>query len=518
MPYSSAADAPSYVPKAKRAQWIAVWNSAYQRALKAGKSQKDAEASAFAQANGVAKKESGMFERFSIDISTVTEAHLPMNQSHNALSGHLEEALLKAHYPNGKPNDYSWSSGPWVHDVFPNHVVYRHNGETMRRSYTATYPQAGAAPTISLGEPRSVHRAYVLTKSGDNKEAARALFIEDPNVDLFAVTMPPQEPTESVTVTLPEGSQMVREAAVFGDIEIKKGKVKEAISKIPVKIIGPGWGSMAYYSKEVLQRDGPKVFTPGTQMFWNHATESEEVQRPEGDLNDLAAVLTKPAYWDDKGPKGPGLYSEAKVFSDYATQVAEKGAHIGVSINAAIRGKEGTAEGRTGRICEEFVKAFSTDFVTKAGAGGAPVVPVMESNRGHVEEHTMTEQEVTALQNENKTLKERLDKIAESQNHVLAIATVSAVLREAKIPFSQPLLELACTTPVMKEGKVDEEWVKKVVKGFSEGHEGRVVGFGEHTTRESEATPEDIKKRLEKSLESLGVPKAGLEYAVAGRV
>lgn len=54
MPYSSASDAPSYVPKAKRKQWIAVWNSAYDRAKKDGKSDKEAESSAFAQANGVA--------------------------------------------------------------------------------------------------------------------------------------------------------------------------------------------------------------------------------------------------------------------------------------------------------------------------------------------------------------------------------------------------------------------------------------------------------------------------------
>lgn len=53
-PYASASDAPSYVPKSKRKQWIAVWNSAYNRALKDGKSAKDAESSAFAQANAVA--------------------------------------------------------------------------------------------------------------------------------------------------------------------------------------------------------------------------------------------------------------------------------------------------------------------------------------------------------------------------------------------------------------------------------------------------------------------------------
>lgn len=54
MPYAAPADAPDYVPKKHRAQWIAVWNSAYDRAKKDGKSDKEAESSAFAQANGVA--------------------------------------------------------------------------------------------------------------------------------------------------------------------------------------------------------------------------------------------------------------------------------------------------------------------------------------------------------------------------------------------------------------------------------------------------------------------------------
>ncbi len=54
MPYSSVADVPDYVPKGKRRQWLAVFNSAWKRAKKDGKSDKDAEASAFAQANAVA--------------------------------------------------------------------------------------------------------------------------------------------------------------------------------------------------------------------------------------------------------------------------------------------------------------------------------------------------------------------------------------------------------------------------------------------------------------------------------
>ncbi len=111
---------------------------------------------------------------------------------------------------------------------------------------------------------------------------------------------------------------------------------KEASNANPmVKIINEGRGTSGYYTKKVLERDGPKIFTPGTLMYINHATPAAEAQRPEGDWNKLAAVTTGKAFWDDNGKDGPALYAPAKVFSNYATQVAEKAPHTGVSIRAS---------------------------------------------------------------------------------------------------------------------------------------------------------------------------------------
>src|SRR6185369_10436052 len=110
-------------------------------------------------------------------------------------------------------------------------------------------------------------------------------------------------------------------------------------------------------------------FKAGTHMYWNHPTKTEEAERPEGDLSRLAAVLTTNAHYDAAGPKGPGLYARAKVFSDHAQQVEEKGAYIGLSIRAGGNVEAGrTKEGRP--ILKELTYAESTDFVTKAGAGG----------------------------------------------------------------------------------------------------------------------------------------------------
>lgn len=150
---------------------------------------------------------------------------------------------------------------------------------------------------------------------------------------------------------------------------------------IGIKIIGPGWGSSGYYGRPVLERDVPRVFPPGTQMFWNHDTPTEEMERPEGDLSRLAAVTVSSPIWLDNGPKGPGMYADARPFAGYAEAIDEIGEHIGVSIRALGRQTLGEAEGKQGRIIQELVAGKSVDFVTVPGAGGA-ILSVFESAPG----------------------------------------------------------------------------------------------------------------------------------------
>ena len=65
-----------------------------------------------------------------------------------------------------------------------------------------------------------------------------------------------------------------------GVIPLIEGKGGNDI--VPIKIIQPGWGSSGYYPKDVLERDGSKVFTKGVKMYWNHQTISEEYERQIG--------------------------------------------------------------------------------------------------------------------------------------------------------------------------------------------------------------------------------------------
>lgn len=151
--------------------------------------------------------------------------------------------------------------------------------------------------------------------------------------------------------------------------------------RMNVQIISPGWGSSGYYSQDVLEaaaRD--RIFPAGTHMYVNHPTATENYERPERDLNTLAAVLSEDARWD-----GGKLVAEAVVFSNWREPLSEMAEAIGVSIRAAAEIEEGEADGRTGRIITRLVEGTSVDFVTRAGRGGK-ILQVLESALAGVSE------------------------------------------------------------------------------------------------------------------------------------
>ena len=79
MPFSSTSDLPAFVkkmPAKKQRQWMSVFNSAFAKAKKEGKSASDAESSAFAQANGVVKKNEGGLQKFDDPGDTHVDGNL----------------------------------------------------------------------------------------------------------------------------------------------------------------------------------------------------------------------------------------------------------------------------------------------------------------------------------------------------------------------------------------------------------------------------------------------------------
>lgn len=306
-----------------------------------------------------------------------------------------------------------------------------------------------------------------------------------------------------------------------------------------IKIIQDGWGSSGYYPRDVLERDIPKVFPPGTHMYWNHATSSEEMERPERDLRDLAAVTIAPAQWLD-GPAGAGMYTEARVFSGYAQTLDEIGDHIGVSIRGGGMSEPGEVGGRRGNIVREITRGDSIDYVTRPGAGGA-IVKIFESAAGaallpdigktdgketavseNQTEDIMGEQELQEAQDKITTLEAELaerDATLAKMRELLLLREardfVAGLLAQANLPdMTKARLQRTLTVnPPMIDGKLDEADFKALVEtavaeaqaeiAAIAGGNSRITGMGAAATNGTPKLQETI-ERLDAALSGIG--------------
>lgn len=140
-------------------------------------------------------------------------------------------------------------------------------------------------------------------------------------------------------------------------------------------IEGDRWGSSGYYSREMLERDGPQVWPYGTQVYLDHPGATEQHDRPERSVRDLAGkIVTAPVY------EGDGLYSEVEFYPHMAPVIEAMWEDVGMSIRAAGTAEHGERDGRSGPIITSLSEGVSVDVVTKAGAGGK-LVALLESAR-----------------------------------------------------------------------------------------------------------------------------------------
>lgn len=170
------------------------------------------------------------------------------------------------------------------------------------------------------------------------------------------------------------GEESIR-TSYFAEMVTLAEAVSDAPSKtIEVTLIRPGWSANGrYYSKEALGRAVPTF--EGSRAFVNHPSLSEQKERPERDVRDLAGYYTNVRQADDGALKGTlnliGARGEelAPLIHEAITKKPDL---LGVSINALGKTKMGEAEGRKGILVEDIIKApsTSTDIVTTPAAGG----------------------------------------------------------------------------------------------------------------------------------------------------
>jgi hypothetical protein len=341
-----------------------------------------------------------------------------------------------------------------------------------------------------------------------------------------------RETVESATLNLCESASTLETIVL-----------REAKSDYEIKLIAPGKGSSAFYPAEVLKRDGPGVFKAGTHVYLNHATAAEEAQRPEGDVKNLAGVLTTAAAYNESHAKGPGLYARMKVFADHGQMVEEKAAHVGMSIRAS-----GVAESGKQRdglpVLAKLTHAESVDVVTRAGAGGMILTEAARPETS--EEVDMTEAQITALVESAvtkavaavtapvKTVETRLlkaDATVEAHRILGPLnlregakqLVVRNVLRDANFPMKEGELD---TT---KFGELVMAEARSVAEALGETRGVHGMGLGapiteideEKLRKEAKRERKERERDQEESVhvfESLGMPKNAAAIAARGRV
>lgn len=280
----------------------------------------------------------------------------------------------------------------------------------------------------------------------------------------------------------PMDAPNMQEGEINGDCVDLLTEFQEASAEICIAT--PGWGTSGYYSAEVLRRDGPQVFPAGTQMFWNHQTEAEMEERPEGDLRNLAAITTEPAVWKN-GAQGLGLYTRSKIRETYAPDIKELKDDIGVSMRAFGKYTVGKAEGKEGRIVEALVKGKSIDFVTRAGRGGRVLelfesagrrksVPANQSTAAdsRIQENTsmaMTEDEIRLLKEAQTAATTASATVGRLQAQMNAL-TARTLISEAAAGYNMPavarnrIINELSINPPMKDGDIDVPALQEAVK------------------------------------------------------
>jgi hypothetical protein len=358
-------------------------------------------------------------------------------------------------------------------------------------------------------------------------------------VDAEATQEPAGEPDDQAQAAVDEAGQGEATSPLQGEIV---PLVERAVGKdgtVPIKMIQAGWGSSGYYSKELLQRDGPVAFPTGTQMFWNHATPTEEAERPEGDLAHLAAVTVSTPAWQESGPAGPGLYSKAKVFGQYAQALDELAPHIGVSIRGRGVVRAGEADGRKGLIVEKLLPGRSVDFVTTPGAGGQ-VLSLFEAARSGVraqesgpstgsgtvgQEGRMNEQEIKDLQEAKAASDAEVARLREALLLRETRDLTAAELAKVEMPemTRARLLESLAARPVIVDGKLDETATKARITEAAKDEltylasvteAGRITGMGVST---GPATGMGDVSKLAEAMQRLGLSETAAKAAAQGR-
>lgn len=206
------------------------------------------------------------------------------------------------------------------------------------------------------------------------------------------------------------------------------------------------WGSSAYYPRDILERDGTRVFTAGLPMYADHPRDSDNWERPERSVHDMIGKLTSDAVFEEG--EEPGLYADVEFYDSFVSRINELKEDVGLSVRATGLTEDAEMDGRFGPVLVGLLAADSVDVVTRAGAGGK-LTSILESDR-EIAGRPISDKEGT--QSVAELTKEDFEAAITALNE--AITAIPAALAEALKPA-------AGTAENAPEAKSDDEVVAK---------------------------------------------------------
>ena len=442
-------------------------------------------------------------------------------------------------------NDLFRGTGNWAYvvavfgDDKAGDVVYSCNSDLKKAAYTIAGTGGAKIDTATAVDVQplttyEVENAAVEVGEAGARNSKRDLMqlqtIHDASAALGANCSVKEASASAPTSGGGDALSLVESAATVEAIVLR-----EARADYEIKLIAPGKGSSAFYPAEVLRRDGPNVFGVGTHVYVNHPTVAEEAARPEGDVRNLAGVLTSAAQYHESHAKGPGLYARMKVFADHGAMVEEKAPHVGMSIRAAGIAESGRKQDGL-PVLKELTRAESVDVVTKAGAGGMILTESAKPAEIQTQEAAgMTEAEAkklieAAVSAATAPLRERAIKGDAREEATRLLETVT-LPQAAKIRIVERSI---ANLPVTADGALDSAKLREMVvaEAKAEGEyitsiTGGVGVRGMGVAPPAPPKPEDIAAREARAkqelaedvalYEALGMDRKAAEFAAQGR-
>lgn len=234
-------------------------------------------------------------------------------------------------------------------------------------------------------------------------------------------------------------------------------------------------GSSGYYPAETLRLYGASAFPAGTQIYFDHPSATEESDRPERSVRDLAGILLDDARYED-GPDGKGLFGRIQFFENVRDQVRAMAQYIGLSIRANGHVEE-TAQGRIVRS----LQGISIDLVTRAGAGGR-LIRMSESTTGTTNTNNASISNAgisAAVTNANQVDHNELTKMLLEMreaflNQTVGLTKLTHLLKErdrAAAEREQHILSMRENFGKVLEADLPNSSKARIIESYQDGHD-----------------------------------------------